>query len=83
MGYTLKNTFFEKMENCKNWHENRAMNLIFGSNDFSYDSGASGKHLLFLKKCQLYRILDPLLDTRDDAKTLPKGPQNFLEKLYF
>ena len=36
-------------EKCINRCENRAMNFIFGANDFKNDSGASEKDFIFLK----------------------------------
>ena len=35
-----------------------------------------------ISKC-FFDFFDPFLDPRDDAKTSPKHPQNFLEKLNF
>ena len=45
------------------------MNVILGANEFKYDSGASGKHFMFLKNGGRLGLFKPLLDTRDDAKT--------------
>ena len=68
------------MKKCLNQCENRAMNLITSAYEFSSDSGASEKHFIFLMFGQLFRFLDRLLDTRDDAKTQPKGPQKNRKK---
>ena len=45
-----KNKKILKIKKCINECENRAMNFIFGSYEFKYDSGASEKHFIFLKK---------------------------------
>ena len=42
------------MKQSINQCENRALNLIFGSNEFKYDSGASEKHFIFLNVSQLF-----------------------------
>ena len=60
---------YEKMKICINQCENRALDLILSAYEFPGDSGASEKHFIFLMFGQLFRFLDRLLDTRDDAKT--------------
>ena len=65
-GKILKINIFKKYINkC----ENRAPDVVFGTNEFKYDSGASEKLYMFVMRLSFFQFLDRLLDTRDDAKT--------------